>query len=466
MKWLGAVFISLALAILSYLFVDNRNIEYRKAVVKRDSYSLKISNYGTLEASKFVQIKSEIPSNRAKIIEIIDEGSRVKKGQIVARFDISAFMEEMNNLRYKINQAEALLSKTKKELEVFKRAGEDNIQKIKKSIQIAKINLRDVKLGSGKVKENELRQEIVREQRELNLVRDELDDFNSLLEKGYISTRERDKVENRFKNSQETLSIKKEKLKNYLQYEWKKLKSEHEIKLKELKEALESKKIQNSFELQNKKIQVSKAKNSLNYLKKELERVKTNIKLCDVKATIDGVILYREISKMGKRARVEIGDSIWQSQAFMQIPDTDKMIVKTYTREVDLNKVKVGMGVEVYLDAYPKKVLYGTITYIDTIADSRANENSTKRFKTIITIKNIEGFLRSGMSARVDIVYDEVKNRLTIPIEALHYNQERYFVYVDNQKDGIKREIEVGRMGKKQIEVLKNLNEGEVLLIR
>ena len=466
MRLLAVIFLAVTVVLVYFLFIDKESIKYREAIVKREPFKLKISTYGTLEASNFVQIKSSI-MGQVKLIEIIPEGSRVEKGQIVARFDITTLMDSMNDLIFRINQSEAILAKNKKELEVFKRESKDAIEKIKKSIQIAKINIRDEKFGSGKVKENEFKHSIIKGRRELELVREELSDFNSLFKKGYISKRERDKIENGFKDTKESLEILKEKLKNYRKYEWTKGISEKEIKLKELKEELESKKVQNSFELDNRKIQVSKAKNSLLQYGKRLEKVKKDITLCDVRTPIDGIALYKNISRSAdKRKYIEIGDTLWQSQAFIQIPNTDKMIVKTYTREVDLNKVKVGMSVEVYLDAYPKKVLYGIITYIDTIADSTEKDKYIKKFKTIITIKNTEGFLRSGMSARVDIVYDEVKDSLTIPIDALHYNQEKYFIYVDNGKDGERREIEIGRMGTKYIEIKKGLKEKEVVLIR
>jgi HlyD family secretion protein len=466
MKLLGSLLFIFSFVIVFFLFRDTNEIEYQKVLVEKNSFDLKISTYGTLEASRLVQIKSHIPSNNAKILELIDEGTEVNKGEIISRLDITKFMEDLHNIEYKINESEALLAKAQKELDVFKRQSKDEVQKTQKSIQIAKINLKDVKHGSGKVRENELRQDVIKEQRKVTLFQEKLNDFNSLYTKGYISKRERDEVENNFKNTEESLNILKDKLMNYLKYEWEKVISENEIKLRELEEELESKKVQNSFELENKKIQVKKAENSLSHFNRKLHKTKKYISLCDVRAPISGIVLYKQISKSGKRRKVEVGDSIWQSQSFLQIPDTNKMIVRTYIREIDLNKVKMGMNVKVFLDAYPNKVLYGAITYIDTIADTRGHESSIKYFKTIVTIKNTEGFLRSGMSARVDIIYDKVNQALTIPIDALHYNQEQYYVYVDDFKDGTKRNIQIGRMGDKDIEVMDNLRENEVILIR
>jgi len=130
------------------------------------------------------------------------------------------------------------------------------------------------------------------------------------------------------------------------------------------------------------------------------------------------------------------------------------MIVITKIREVDLHKINIGSSVKVFLDAYPDKILKGTITYIDTIAQS-LETSSMKFFETLITLEHSDKTLRSGMSARIDITYDIIQDKLTIPIKALHFNQDNYFVYINQEEKT--QNVEIGRVGIEYAEVLNGL---------
>jgi HlyD family secretion protein len=453
--------------IASIVFNDQSNTNITKyESVKKRSFDLKLVQRGTLEASRFVQIKSSILSNRAKIVELIPEGTRVNKGTIIARFDIKPFMDELNNWQQKLKEAKALLVKAQKEVKIHENKSIESVEKLKKSIEIEKINLEDINYGSGLVDLNEYKQKIEQSKRKVNLSMDELEDYDALYAQGFISKRERDEVENKLMNNKEALSTAKEKYNNYKKYNWPKQVKEHEIKLKDLKEELINSKIQNRFKLEDKKAQLLKAESVLMYYKKQLRKAKRNIESCDIRASIDGIVLYNTLPKNGKKTKVDIGDSIWQNQSFMQIPDTKNMIVKTKIREVDLNKIDLNLSVKITLDAYPSKVFSGEIAYIDSIAKYDENSVDIKFFDTVIKIKTNDEVLRSGMSAKIDISYDRVKDSLSILNNAINYDGKSEYVEIYNNGKKEKRHIKIGKVGQKYSEVLGGLKEGELVVIR
>ncbi|MEA2017977.1 MAG: efflux RND transporter periplasmic adaptor subunit [Campylobacterota bacterium] len=456
------IFIS---AILLFNSDDNKNI-IKYETVKKSSFDLKLIQRGTLEASRFIQIKSQILSNRAKLVELIPEGTQVSKGVILARFDIKPFMDDLNKWMHKQKEAEAALIKAEKEVEIHKNKSIESIEKLKKSIEIEKINLQDIKHGSGLVDLNELKQKIEQESRKVKLSLNEIKDYDELYQQGYISKRERDEVENKLLNNQDSLLTAKEKLINYKKYNWPMQIKEHEIKLKELEEEIINKKIQNKFILDDKIAQLAKSKSVLLYYKNEIKKAKKNVEACDIRAPIDGIVIYNIIPKNGKKVKVDIGDSIWQNQSFMQIPDTKNMIVKTKIREVDLNKIYNNLKVKVTLDAYPSKVFNGEITYIDSIAKQNNKIVDIKFFDAIIKIKTSNELLRSGMSANIDIAYDQVKDSISIPNDAINYDGKSEFVEIYNDSDIEKRHIKIGKIGQKYSEVLSGLKIGESVVVK
>ena len=456
------------IVISSMLLFDNDDNEnkIKYETVKKSSFDLKLIQRGTLEASRFVQIKSSILSNRAKLVEIIPEGTEVSKGAIIARFDIKPFMDDLNKWIHKLKDAEASLIKAQKEVEIHKNKSIESIEKLKKSIEIGKINLEDINHGSGLIDLKELKQKIEQENRKVNLAFAEMQDYDSLYKKGYISKRERDEIENKLLNNKDSLLTAKEKLINYKKYNWPMQIKEHEIKLKDLEEEIINKNIQNRFILDDKKAQLIKAKSVLLYYKKEIKKAKRNVAACDIRAPIDGIVLYNILPKNGKKVKVDIGDSVWQNQAFMQIPDTKNMIVRTKIREVDLNKIYNGLKVKVTLDAYPSKVFNGEIIYIDSIAKNNEGIVDIKFFDAVIKIKTNDEILRSGMSANIDISYDKVKDSLLVLNDAINYDGKSEFVEIFKDANKEKRYIKIGKIGQKYSEVLSGLKVGEQVVVK
>lgn len=462
------IFIALFITFLTIFtifksFNQNRvDINYKLSKVEIQDIELKLVERGTLEASRFIQIKSNIISNRAKIVELLNEGSFATKGSIIARFDKKPFIDEMKKWEYKIKIARANLIKAEKEIEILQTQSKDEVEKLKKAFELATINLDNSKNGKGFIKFNELKQKVAQEIRSLKLATEELKDYESLYKNGYISKRERDKVEDSLKASEENLIIAQDRFNNYREYEWAREIKEQEIKIKEIEESIENKKIEAKFKQEDKEAQLEKSKSLLLYYQNELQKSKQDIKNCDIKATISGVVLYRDIPKNGKRAKVEIGDSVWQNQSFIQIPDTSKMLVRTKIREVDLRFIKKDLSVDVILDSYPDRVFTGKIEYIDTIAKQDKEEANIKFFETVVTLDNENELLRSGMSARVEIIYNILKDAVTIKNEALHYEGGKTFVFLDEM---VKKYIKVLNITDRYA-VVEGLSKGDKILIR
>ncbi len=457
-------FLIFFIAIWSFNEDDSNEIKYE--IVKKTSFELKLIQRGTLEASRFVQIKSTILSNRAKLVELIPEGTNVNPGMIIARFDIKPFMDDLNSWQHKLKEAQALFIKAQKEVNIHENKSIESVEKIKKSIEIEEINLDDINHGAGLVDLNELKQKIEQKKRKVKLSEHEIEDYDALYKKGYISKRERDEVENKLLNNKEALITAKEKFINYKKYKWPKEIKEHEIMLKDLKEELVNRGIQNKFMLDDKNAQLLKSEGVLKYYEKQIKISKLNVESCDIRSPIKGIVLYNILPKNGKKAKVDIGDSIWQNQSFMQIPDTKNMIVKTKIREVDLSKIYNTLAVKVTLDAYPNKVFNGEITYIDSIAKNSENIADIKFFDTIIKIKTNDEILRSGMSAKIEIVYDKVKDKLSILNDAINYDGKSEYVEIYEEGEKEKRHVSIGKIGQKYSEVLSGLKAGELVIVK
>ena len=70
---------------------------------------------GTLQAARSVTLSSEIRSNRAKIVHLLADGSWVKPGDVIVRFDPTPFEEEVARRLAELRDAEAAAVRARQE---------------------------------------------------------------------------------------------------------------------------------------------------------------------------------------------------------------------------------------------------------------------------------------------------------------------------------------------------------------
>ena len=176
--------------------------------------------------------------------------------------------------------------------------------------------------------------------------------------------------------------------------------------------------------------------------------------------------------------------------------------------ETDIVNVQLGQPAEVTIDAIPHKIFHGTVTEIGDNAIVRSTGVSTsqatstsqeaKDFKVVVTLSDPPPDLRPGLSSTAKITTATRSNVLSIPIQALtvrtaggfgderqHRNpasvqaatapdltksdaakqkEEIQGVFVIRNKKALFVPVETGISGTTDIEVVKGLQEGDVVI--
>ena len=87
-----------------------------------------------------------------------------------------------------------------------------------------------------------------------------------------------------------------------------------------------------------------------------------------VRAPLSGFVVLNEIFQGNQKRKPRAGDTVWQGQAPLYLPDLTSMIVKTQVREEDLQKIKKGLGATVRVDAYPDASFEGEVGTVGVLA--------------------------------------------------------------------------------------------------
>lgn len=153
-----------------------------------------------------------------------------------------------------------------------------------------------------------------------------------------------------------------------------------------------------------------------------------------VKAPIDGVI-----TKIDAKIGMVAGSLI--SKRLFQIEDISKLQIKVEIKEKDLYKVKEGQVARITAEAMGERVFYGKVSYISSVGEASSNNNTKKVIEAIIDINENEKDITAGVSAKADIIINEYKDVLIIPIECHIEEMNASYVNVLNNNKKEKREI-------------------------
>jgi RND family efflux transporter MFP subunit len=164
-------------------------------------------------------------------------------------------------------------------------------------------------------------------------------------------------------------------------------------------------------------------------------------------APMDGVVLRRD---------GEIGEIAEAGQILFRIGVPKPLQVVAEVNEEDIPRVVVGQKVLFRTDAFPNRLLEGTVREATPMGDPVAK---TYRIKVALPEDTP---LKPGMSVEANVVTREKPGALLIPAEAAQgTGPQGSTVFVINGDRAERRAITVGIRGTRMIEVLSGLSEGD-----
>lgn len=143
---------------------------------------------------------------------------------------------------------------------------------------------------------------------------------------------------------------------------------------------------------------------------------------------------------------------------------SDRLIINAQLDETDIAEVKVGQIALITLDAYPDVNIEGVV---DHIAYESKLVNNVTIYDVDIVAREVPDFFRSGMSTNVEIIEDQRKNVLLIPVGAVISDKGGVFVMVKNRRSKTfeKKEIKTGLSDEKNIEIVSGLSAGDLVVV-
>jgi HlyD family secretion protein len=425
-------------------------------------FEIVIETIGALDASRSTIVSSSIGGDKGTIIWLIDEGMRVAAGDPLVRLDPTPFEEALARANASLAEAEAITATYEQAMGWEKIQASRQIASAEFDLRIAELDLLKFEKGDGPLELARLESAVQVAQQNHNQFTSYLEDLQKLMAEGIITKSEVLQGRRKADETQKVLDTTVQQHEIYRDFVF-------PSSLEKAKSRVASTKLELEQTRKSVGFQVGKAQAALNQAIQQVvdARAMLDIQAKELRATtmtapIQGMVVYREEFRSGERRKPRVGDSVWQNQPLLYLPDISSMIVQTFIREVDVYKIQIGDLTSTRVDAFPATKLKGTVASIGVLAESSARGgDATKVFQLTIDLQDSKENLRPGMTARSTILAGSIENALCVPVSAVFIESGEAYCFVEQNGDFVRTPLELGAQNDFVVEILDGLSEGD-----
>ena len=442
--------------------------------VKRGDLPIGVFLSGTINAKKKHKLSLEA-NIKTTLTWIVPETSSVKAGDIVAKF-------ETDDLDQKIEELELSLQNLLKEKEIA--LEEIRIQKSvnEAQIKIAKDNLSEAQEAFLKYRKLEGPKQqdtqTVKVEEAEKLLEEAKKNYEDALatfkETVFMSEDEKKKELDKLNSLEKKVQTEQINYNNAIldrkileRFTYPNTLSQLLNKVEQEKLNLEKTIVTANSQLLQKENQLAKIEAQIKKVQYDLEKHKSYRPMMELVSPVDGVVIYSDPDRRWGPQEIKVGMEIRPRDIIVTIPEMSALVADFDLPEQYRAKVKVGDKVIIQPDSIPGLKIEGILS---SIAPTPINQilwdrNSPKIFPSKIEFNENHNKLVSGMSVKVEIITDILKDILFIPIEAVFDEGGKFFVYLKTDSSPEVREIKIGSSNEFYVEIKNGLKEGDVVCL-
>ncbi len=435
-------------------------------VVEPTTLNVTLQEEGELRPVNSVDVKCEIQGQSVTIQWIVDESTRVRKGDLLVKLASDDMEDRLSTEEIQLDSARSALEEAESALEITKRDNASQLKKAEIDLEVARLELKRYLEGDYKNAKKSI--EINIAQTEMDIVRkeDELRKSEVLQKKQFVSEVEIEEIKAALKKARMTLEKYQLEFEILDKYELPKNRMQKTAAVERAQEELEQERARAASRLRQAETKVETCRNQLKTREEKFERLQEQLANCEIHAPIDGVVQYGGANSGRRRwnsHRIAVGERVYSGQTLITLPDTSEMLVSTRIHEADRHKVSEGLPCIVRVPAVPGQAFKGTLSKIAKFADSEGSwwNPDLKEHATEVLLDQTDAPMSPGDTAVVEILIEEVPDVLAVPIQCVFARGSQHFVFVREAGAVKPVEVDLGRSSTTSVEVAAGLAAGD-----
>ena len=196
-----------------------------------------------------------------------------------------------------------------------------------------------------------------------------------------------------------------------------------------------------------------------------LQRAEERMEDTVIVSPVTGVILQKYVER-GQIIASGVSN-VGGGTPIADVADMRSVYIEAGIDEIDIGRIAVGQRATIRAEAFAERVYEGAVVRI--APEARVEQNVTL-FDVVVGVENLDGHLKSGMNASVEIVLVDEPDVLTIPVAALQDSDGSAppasgtaTVLLKSGETYAPQTIRTGRTDYRVIEVIEGLSDGDSL---
>jgi len=202
----------------------------------------------------------------------------------------------------------------------------------------------------------------------------------------------------------------------------------------------------------------------------DVERCKKQVAACTIRAPAPGLVVYSSSGdsyRREERGPIQEGGKVYQRQKIISLPNTAEMIVEVRVHEASVDKVRTGQRATITAEPFPDKTFHGQVLSVAPLPDAQRSYLSPdiKVYTTKVNIGDSQASLRPGMSAKVEILVEQLDDVLMVPVQVVANRRGKKVCYIATDRGAEQREVQTGAFNDIFVEIVSGLQVGENVLL-
>jgi cobalt-zinc-cadmium efflux system membrane fusion protein len=210
---------------------------------------------------------------------------------------------------------------------------------------------------------------------------------------------------------------------------------------------------------------LEQAQSEANIARQEFEQAKASLQIFNIDVVSlqmgQPLKVVSPIAGEVVKHNITIGGYVKEdSEPLVVIADLSKVWVVALVKEKYLGAIQHGDRVEVYTDAHPNKIIWGTIYHIGEVLD-----DETRSLEVIVVCDNTDRELKLGMFCGVHFLSSPTK-AIILPSTAVMQEQDSDYVFVEMANGKfVRRKVETESVHRGEVRIISGIAEGENVVI-
>lgn len=226
------------------------------------------------------------------------------------------------------------------------------------------------------------------------------------------------------------------------------------IEKRKLESKLKYLRIINQTELRKMQIYINQMKNQVQSLEKQLASLV-------MLAPKNGLVLLGESTSTD--GRLQVGEEIYPNALIASIPELDQMQVRIQAKEAEVKRLELGQRVNFTFDGMPESKAQGLIRMIAPVGTPMRGNQSIKLYDVVASIDTASTLPKPGLSAMAQVYLQLEPDTVFVPQLAIFNEDSSRFVYLKEDNDYIRQEVQLGLQSSKQAVISAGLKGNETI---